>query len=191
MLNSKLAKHIHDKLLIRLADEKLQYFLDRTNKHIGLVQQAAKRIVEVYPEFAELIEIAYKHDASKFIEPELTPYVAITWNKKRNNYFNRKELQDNYEATLHHVKNNKHHPEYWNKSEANINLNDRDKSDKCIDASKMEDTYVAEMIADWQAMSEELGTNTTREWFDKQKNIRWKFSKHQEDLIDKLLKVFE
>jgi hypothetical protein len=47
------------------------------------------------------------------------------------------------------------------------------------------------MVADWQAMSEELKTNTAREWFNKQKDVRWHFSKHQEQLIDKLLSVFE
>jgi len=30
-----------------------------------------------------------------------------------------------------------------------------------------------------------------REWFDKVKDVRWHFSEHQEELIDRLLKVFE
>ena len=64
-------------------------------------------------------------------------------------------------------------------------------SNKCVDASRMPDVDIAEMIADWQAMSEELQTNTAREWFEKQKDVRWHFSEHQEELIDKLLTVFE
>jgi len=56
---------------------------------------------------------------------------------------------------------------------------------------RMPDVDIAEMISDWQAMAEELQTNTAREWFEKQKVVRWHFSEHQEELIDKLLKVFE
>jgi hypothetical protein len=40
-------------------------------------------------------------------------------------------------------------------------------------------------------MSEELGKNTARQWFDKQKDVRWHFSAKQEHLIGKLLGVFE
>jgi hypothetical protein len=50
---------------------------------------------------------------------------------------------------------------------------------------------IAEMVADWQAMSEELKNNTAREWYNKQKDVRWHFSEEQDQLIDKLLKVFE
>lgn len=65
-----------------------------------------------------------------------------------------------------------------------------EQSEECISAENMDDISVAEMVADWQAMSEELGTNTSREWYNDVKNVRWSFSKEQEDLIDKLLKVF-
>ena len=74
---------------------------------------------------------------------------------------------------------------------SSINAKDRDKSDECVDASKMPDLAIVEMVADWQAMAEELKKNTAREWFNKQKDVRWHFSEHQEELIDKLLKVFE
>ncbi|MHA1170439.1 MAG: DUF5662 family protein, partial [Candidatus Hodarchaeales archaeon] len=88
---------------------------------------------------------------------------------------------------------NPHHPEYHlkDKGEANISGTDRDQSKNCVDASSMPDLDIAEMVADWQAMSEELGTNTSRQWFDKVKDVRWHFSPHQVKLIDKLLKVFE
>lgn len=170
--------------------EKEDFFRERTNKHIDRVQNAAEKIVDEYEEYRELLEQVKNHDASKFKEPELTPYIELTWSKKQN--------QDDdggidiEKATLHHVKNNKHHPEYHleDKSEANISSGDRDKSDKCIDAKNMDDISVAEMVADWQAMSEELKTNTAREWYNDVKDIRWSFSKKQEELIDKLLKIF-
>jgi len=50
---------------------------------------------------------------------------------------------------------------------------------------------VAEMVADWQAMSWELGKGSARKWFNKQKDVRWHFSESQEHLIDRLLGVFE
>jgi len=179
--------------------EKQDYFVERTNKHIELVQVA--------PEFKELLKNVEDHDASKFEEPEKTPYINITWRhkleKEDNNFdpYNGKgyqtpsklEKEDENEATLHHIKNNDHHPEYWleDKTKVNLSFTNRDDSIECIDASRMPDISIAEMVADWQAMAEELQTNTAREWFDKVKDVRWHFSEHQEELIDRLLKVFE
>jgi len=188
-------------------NEKYRYFLDRMKNHIQLVKDAAEKIVKAYPEFAELLKEVKVHDASKFEEPELTPYIEITWRhkleKEKGQYdpYNgigyqrpgRLEKEAENVATLHHITTNPHHPEYWlkDKSDANISKDDRDKSDKVVDASPMPDIAVAEMVADWVAMAEELKTNTARQWFNKQKDVRWHFSKHQETLIDKLLRVFE
>lgn len=188
-------------------DEKEQFFVDRTNKHIQLVQDAAAKIVEAYPEFDKLLKQVETHDQSKLEEPERIPYIEITWRHKLENEkgeydpYNGKgyqtpgklEKEEENVATIHHITTNSHHPEYHleDKSDANINKDDRDKSDKCVDAFLMPPSDIVEMIADWQAMSEELKTNTSREWFDKQKDVRWHFTEEQEELIDKLLKVFE
>ncbi|MEI7480423.1 MAG: DUF5662 family protein [bacterium] len=177
-------------------NEKEQWFEERTNKHIELVKKYANKIAKAYPEFNELVDQVETHDLTKFEEPERTPYIEITWKNKINNNNDRKTpglLPDKKEndATLYHVKNNQHHPEFWSEDEANISDTDRNVSIKCIDASKMPDLHVAEMVADWQAMSEELGTNTARQWFEKVKDTRWHFSSDQEQLIDKLLKVSE
>jgi len=194
------AKEVNDK-------EKLDYFLERTNKHIELVQAAAAKIVETYPEeFGELIKEVEDHDASKLEEPEKTPYIEITWRhklEKKKGEFDpikgkgyqtpgKLEKEEENEATLHHIKSNAHHPEFWldDKTKANISSTNRDDSISCVDASRMPDLAIAEMIADWAAMGEELG-NSAREWFNKVKDKRWHFSEHQEELIDRLLKVFE
>ena len=124
----------------------------------------------------------------------MTPYISLTWRKKPNsNAKNLLSKEEEAEATMHHIKSNPHHPEYHleNKDDANLDPKDRDKSSKCVDASLMTDIAIAEMVADWQAMAEELKKNTSREWFDEQKDVRWHFSKKQEQLIDKLLKAFE
>lgn len=167
---------------------KESFFEKRTKAHIALVGDAIEKIVAQYPEFKELLPRKDTHDKSKFEEPERTPYIELTWRK----FVKNNEADPNInKATLHHIMNNSHHPEYWNKAEANLSKEDRDKSDKVIDASKMPDLEVAEMVADWQAMSEELQTNTARQWYDSVKDKRWRFSKHQDELIDKLIKVFE
>ena len=191
----------------RSSNEKEDYFVSRTNKHIALVQKACAKIVEAYPRFKELLGRGKMHDASKFKEPERTPYIEISWRHKLEkekgefNSYNNKGYKtpgtltkdDENKATIHHVTTNSHHPEYHleDKADANINAEDRNKSDKVVDATRMPDLDIAEMVADWQAMSEELKTNTAREWYDKQKGVRWNFSNYQEALIDNLLHVFE
>lgn len=172
--------------------EKKDFFYKRTNEHIERVQDAAKKIVDEYEEYKDLLKQVKNHDNSKFKEPELTPYIELTWQKKVNPKF--KTTKEINEATLYHVKNNKHHPEYHLKDKDDENILDgenRDKSKKCVDASLMDDISLIEMVADWQAMSEEIQKNTAREWFNEQKNVRWKFSEKQEKLINKILKVFE
>jgi len=197
-------------MLLETADQQREmeaFFEQRTRAHIQRVQQAADKIADALPEFNELPDIAKDHDASKLEDPERNPYISLTWRHKQEivddefdpingegyQHPGMLDKEDENKATLHHVKNNAHHPEYWlkNKDEANINSEDRNKSDRCVDASKMSDMAIAEMVADWIAMSEELQKNTAREWYDSNKNVRWSFSEHQDQLIDKLLKVFE
>ena len=169
--------------------EKKDYFNKRTKKHIERVQKACKKIVDKYPEYEKLLEQCKDHDSSKFEEPEMSPYIELTWSKKEDS--DAKSTKEMNDATLHHIKNNKHHPEYHNKDKANISSTNRDESIECISADKMDDISIAEMVADWQAMSEELKTNTSREWYNEVKNVRWSWNKEQNKLIDKFLKVFE
>lgn len=184
-------------------ESKEEYSINRTNRHIASVQKAIDKIATANPEFREfdgneLIGRGKVHDASKFKEPEKTPYVYINWKHKCENEGKAFECPEGMqekmnEATLHHIKSNRHHPVYHldDKSKANISSKDRDKSDVCVNATNMPALDIAEMCADWQGMSEELGRNTARDWYNKQKDVRWHFSESQNNLIDKLLKVFE
>ena len=175
------------------------WFEERTRRHIKFVQDAIKKIVDAYPEFEELIEIGKHHDEGKFKDPERDPYVSLTWRHKMEEEdgefdpINGKGYQtpglldkeDENEATLHHITTHSHHPEYWVEDEADA------ESARSADASPMPDIAVAEMVADWAAMSEELQKNTVREWYNSIAMTRWNFSDHQHELIDKLIKVFE
>jgi hypothetical protein len=205
-MDPKLFECVRETVKDATPEEMEKYFIDRTNTHIDLVKKAAEKIAQTgYVDGAELMNQVANHDASKLEEPERTPYVSISWRHKLENEqgefdpINSKGYQtpgmlakeDENTATLHHITTNSHHPEFHNKEEANISKEDRDKSDKPIDASKMPDLDIAEMVADWQAMAEELKKNTAREWFNKVREERWHFTPEQEALIDKLLKVFE
>ena len=168
--------------------EKEKWFEDRTNRHIKLVKKYADRVVKEFPEYKDLTEIVSEHDASKFQEPEFTPYVEMSWMRKTEGKVENDPEGVFESATKHHVKNNKHHPEHWTKQEDVINKHDRDMApEEVVIGFKMPDIYIAEMCCDWSALSEELGTNTPLEWFEKNNGTRWAFKKEQEDLIRKIL----
>ena len=175
------------------------WFNKRTRKHIELVQKYANMIAEFDPEkFGDLIKVTEVHDLSKLnSNVERIPYIFISWNyhcKDLGKPFEVPlEIKDQMnEATLHHIKNNKHHPEFWAGETAQINKDDRDAITKeLVDATMMPDLYLGEMCCDWQSMSIERKNNTIREWADRNINIRWKFTPHQKELIYNLISIFE
>jgi hypothetical protein len=187
---------------VNITLEMLEFFDARTRYHIQLVQKYAKLISE-YERFRTLFSFmthafassVKDHDQSKFVEPEKTPYVYITWRYHCKNFGipfqSTPELEDSmHEATVHHVKNNRHHPEFFDEN-ASISRKDRDKApDKIVDASSMTDLDIAEMCADWMATGEERG-NTARDWADKNVNKRWKFTKEQTQLIYDIINYVE
>ncbi len=185
--------------IYRLAEKKpdnyqemLDWFDERTNKHIELVQKYCKKIEDYDERFDGLIERGKVHDQSKFKDPEMEPYIYVSWDYKCKadgvNWKAPEGMNDKMdEATEHHLNNNAHHPEYHSNKKGKINRKDRDAiPDEMIDATKMEDIDVAEMVADWMAVSEERG-NSLKSWADKNINIRWKFTDKQKDLIYELI----
>ena len=178
-------------------EEMQKFFEKRTNKHIELVRKYCKKIYDTDNErFEGLIERGQRHDQSKFSDPEIGPYLWITWQYKCKDEGKELDLPEGMsekmsKATEHHVKKNRHHPEFHSKKKVDFSKReDRDKPPKTIvDASSMEDLDIAEMVADWCAMSEEKSGNP-KQWADKNVNIRWKFTDKQKDLIYELIKVF-
>jgi len=173
----------------QVTDEMKDWFEKRTRKHIGFVGEFCDKIAEHYPRFKELLERKKVHDDSKFEEPEYTPYLFVSWRhkcKKDGEKFEvPKEIEEGmHEATLHHVTTNSHHPEFHSPRKTGlINREDRDKPPKeIVDATSMPDLDVAEMCADWMAMSKELGGDP-KDWADKNVNVRWKFTEDQKKLI--------
>lgn len=178
---------------VDMTDEMVDFFETRTKNHISLVQKYCQRIDELNKKGLEdIVKLSKVHDASKFEEPERTPYIYITWMYKCRDdgvdFEIPNEIKDQMnQATIHHIKSNKHHPDYYSDDSNPLNLDNRDKpADKIIDATKMPEIEIAEMVADWCAMSEEKG-NSPKEWADQNVNIRWQFTDKQKDLIYDLI----
>jgi len=169
------------------------WYVKRTQAHIKAVQNYCKKIEGSDPKrFKGLVENAKWHDQIKFREPERTPYVFITWMYKCKqdeiSYDppeHMKPLMD--EATAHHIKNSSHHPEYWTDVATNlVNPDARDEASQIIDATKMSDLAIGEMVADWFAVSKERH-NPVEFWANKNVNKRWMFTPEQTKLIYDLI----
>lgn len=97
------------------ADEMRNFFDKRTKKHITLVQKYAQKIADTNPDLAPVVDQAAAHDASKYESPEYESYLYITWQYKcrdeGKDFAMPDHINDNA-ATLHHIKNNRHHPEF-------------------------------------------------------------------------------
>jgi hypothetical protein len=91
---------------------------------------------------------------------------------------------------MHHVKSNAHHPESHTEQKGELlNRENRDKPPKeIVDATKMGEIDIIEMVADWCAMSEEKGGNP-KDWADKNVNIRWKFTDEQKEFIYSAIEI--
>lgn len=172
--------------------EMKDFFDKRTRKHIDLVKKYAQKIADINPDLSGVVEQASTHDDSKYEEPEHTPYLYITWDYKCKDEGKDFQIPDGIkdnDATLHHIKHNRHHPEFHDEGsgESSLNRNNRDEApERATDAFKMTDIDIAEMVADWCAMSEEKG-NSPQSWADKNVNKRWNFNDKQVDLIYKLM----
>jgi len=180
------------------------WFIKRTKKHIDLVKKYADLIMNEFEGFDELRGRMKTHDQSKFEEPELDPYIYTTWKykcKDSGEDFNECNPPDDIEekmkqATLHHIFNNSHHPEYHlpkgEQTEDVLNAGDRDKpGDTLVNATAMPNIDIAEMVADWCGVSEERGTDPN-EWARMNIGKRWKFSDVQTDLIYEIIsKIWE
>jgi hypothetical protein len=175
-------------------EEMEKFFEERTKRHIGLVKKFCKKIHDLNPQvFEGLIERGEEHDQSKYRDPERVPYIYITWDyrcrDKNEDFGVSEEIKDLMDAASeHHVHSNSHHPEFHCDETTTINRDDRDEvPDKMIDATKMSVIDIAEMLADWWAMSEEKGEVSPKKWADKNVNKRWKFTDEQKDLIYELI----
>lgn len=141
-------------------------FINMTKAHHNLVNQFGAKVGKSYPQ----------HDFDKFKQPLLSKY-CLDWKKK---YYglNQQEKELFRQAMEEHHKSQTHHPEYWGKAGGHGRIHVE---------NIMPDDAIIEMCADWCAKAKEYG-NTPFEWADENIGKKWKFDKHQIDLIYKTLK---
>lgn len=177
--------------------EMKDWFETRTKKHIELVRKYCSILEDEYEEpLSGLYAMSEFHDKSKFAQLEMEPYIHISWKYKLQDegekYDPPKEIKDQMNAaTFHHIKFNAHHPDFWdpNLKDGALNAQDRDKPGKnMVNAHNMIELFLAEMVADWAAMSKEKGTSL-KKWADDNINIRWAFNNNQCEFIYGLLDV--
>lgn len=177
-----------------MIDPKIEaHYVERTKRHIALVQKYCGRIAKEFPDIKGIVGRGKIHDASKFKAPEMGPYIWLTWRYKCEADGTDPEIPDGMiskinKVTKHHIWNNAHHPESHQKKPVGLLAKgDRDGTpSKIISAVNMSDLDIAEMVADWCAMSEELG-NSPKTWADKDIGNRHKFTTGQTALIYKLI----
>lgn len=183
-----------------ITNDMKKFFTLRTRAHLYLVNKWSNKISSLNHAQIDnnlLNKERDDHDQYKWIDPEYSPYVLITWSyeqKRLNQDFKLPEniKEELHKATFHHIKNHAHHPEFWSDDVTIDFLNkcDRDtpNAGKLVDGTKMPLTYIAAMVADWLAMSEELN-DCPYGWADKNVNIRWSFTEEQTQLIYRLIEA--
>lgn len=178
----------------KITKEMQEYSEKRNKMHIDSVVKYGNILIDEFFGGDESLKRKLKrHDSLKTREPEYTPYIKINWSyklkkegKKSLNY-----TDDMHEATLHHILNSTHHPEYW-APKVSLNKVDRDKpTEEIINATIMPIEDILEMVADWMAVSQERCTNSAREWANSNIGKRWKFDKDQIDFIYKCIDFLE
>ena len=83
----------------RPTKEMREWFEKRTNKHISAVQKNWRKLYDskfnkYLEELPDKEKHIWTHDASKFLEPEYTPYIYITWNYRQKDIGNDWKMPD-------------------------------------------------------------------------------------------------
>lgn len=143
-------------------------FVKRTLQHINLVNLFAEKIDQQYP----------FHDSSKL--DMLFP--GYCFYSKPNLLKHEDEALD--VATLIHITQSSHHPEYWRSDDFFLDGFKRKNPNPqgVIPCTSMPVECLQEMVCDWQAMGLEKG-NSALQWFNKVNGTRWEFSLEQQDQI--------
>ena len=160
------------------SSDMIRNFEKRTKEHIDRVAKYLRHFYRTTDLGDELLERAKTHDQSKYSNVEKMPYIWLTEYHRCKNNGKKFEYPIGIEskvkeATLHHITTNRHHPEFHD------------------DPSDMNDVDIAEMVADWAAMAEELNEGSPRGWADKNIGTKWKFTEDQVESIYKYIEDIE
>ena len=144
-------------------DQAVEQYKEYLEGHIGNVSKALELLYNLNIPFVvdnidKLREIVKKHDASKYEEPEWTAYLHHFYPKDDKEASMGEEFDA---ATQHHVKNNKHHWNYW--------CNDNNELNPDIDEEEYK-LYCIERICDWLAMAGQHGEGP-HDYYDANKDF--------------------
>ena len=149
-------------------------YKERLLNHIRLVNKYASKLGLSYP----------YHDNGK-LDLLFEPYAL--WSKP-NKTDEEQSILD--QATLIHIKNTPHHPEYWTDTDLTGFTRRNYAPNGIIDASDMPEEYIIEFCCDCSATGEEMG-NLASDWLQQRIGTRWYFTPDQQDLIFGTLSILE
>lgn len=143
-------------------DEARNKYEDYLEGHIGNVQQAIELFNELQIPFVvehleELREIAGDHDKSKYSDPEWSPYIHHFYPTCEEQKLETEAFE---QACRHHIKNNKHHWDYWIDEDNNLQIDDENEYK----------LYTVERCADWVAMAAQRNEHPVDSWYQANKD---------------------
>jgi hypothetical protein len=165
-------------------NEKINYFIERTDRHISLVKKYCVFLYLYDPtKYNDILMRAIKHDISKYSDQLSPAYIVLTWKYKLMEYGQPvnlpQEIEDEIKlATGIHVKLERHHPAFF----ANDLIPEK------LACQQMTDIDLAEEVCDWMAMAEERKTDVY-EWVRENLDVRWEHTEEQVKLIFELLAI--
>ena len=181
-----------------------EFHLQRMDKHISKVKKYLLEFTnsdlskELNFSKRDAIELGNKHDQDKIEGDLFEQYKYISWLYKCKLAEVPCDIpytEDMDKATTAHIRNNKHHPEYWDPNftpQVVTDFNQRDSTKlKSRDGRKMPVAHIIEMCCDWKATSEERG-NKAVDWAYKcLRDKRYIFTDNQWDLIYRILGIID
>lgn len=155
--------------------EAIDLFRRRTSLHVQRVRDNIYLWQDKHTEFfEELSSRASNHDKSKFFEPELTPYIWLTWENHclLNNIPLELDQDIKYSiahAISHHITKNRHHPEFHSNPD------------------NMTKVDLIEMVCDWKAIGQEMGEKSPMDYANRVLGKKFHFSPEKCEEIKKII----
>ena len=172
-----------------VAQRVLQLHMSRIFQHIFMVKAFASMIAAKHANakwVPKLRENVLKHDQHKWNDIEFmgdyAPYIVEQYVGSR--WFHTNEGYDKVHERIGRIHRTKseHHVDHWCPF-----LKNAERKNEPLVPLLMPDYAIAEMLADWMAVSMEKG-GTATEWFHKNQGKEWRFTKAQQAFIESILK---
>ena len=144
-------------------EQAIEQYQEYLEGHIGNVIKALDILYTLDIPFItehidELREIVKEHDASKYEEPEWSAYLHHFYPTNDEE----SKMEEEFDSAVkHHIKNNKHHWNYWCDDDNNL-INNIDENEYKL--------YTIERICDWLAMAAQHNEGPT-EYYDINKDF--------------------